>query len=379
MDKIGKHISCLQTPAFVINERKVEENCKAMLQRAAQSGVELRGQTKTHKTVEGGILQTGGTKRKIVTSTLVECEMYADAGFDDILYGFPLIQSHFERVYRLTEQLQMFHLMVTNKEMCKFLSEKKPPTDKKWSIFIKIDCGNARAGVFWDEEDTVVDLVKFITSSDNLVFEGLYAHCGNSYSADNLDQVNNVRSTSMDFIINLVNKLKQEGLECPTWGIGSTPSCSSDSDKFKLMKEMHPGNYVFYDNQQVQLGSCTQDNVAGKVITRVIGHYPRRNQMLVDCGFTGLTKQGKGSQNPSHMIALVETCQDLILTNMTQEIGFIESKNPHCKIDFSQFPVGSILTLVPYHACASAACYEEYFLHNDVGIITQIWKPCKGW
>ena len=62
-----------------------------------------------------------------------------------------------------------------------------------------------------------------------------------------------------------------------------------------------------------------------------------------------------------------------------QEIGFIESKNPHCKIDFSQFPVGSILTLVPYHACASAACYEEYFIHNDDGIVTQIWKPCKGW
>ena len=43
-----------------------------MLKRAANNNVELRGQTKTHKTVEGGILQTGGTKRKIVTSTLVE-------------------------------------------------------------------------------------------------------------------------------------------------------------------------------------------------------------------------------------------------------------------------------------------------------------------
>ena len=31
---------------------------------------------------------------------MMQCEMYADAGFDDILYGFPLIQSHFERVYR---------------------------------------------------------------------------------------------------------------------------------------------------------------------------------------------------------------------------------------------------------------------------------------
>ena len=89
-----------------------------MLETAAESGVKLRGQTKTHKTVEGGVLQTGGTKRGIVTSTLVEvivlssdlqstqyfqCEMYADAGFDDILYGFPFIPQHFDRVYSLSQ------------------------------------------------------------------------------------------------------------------------------------------------------------------------------------------------------------------------------------------------------------------------------------
>ena len=45
---------------------------RQMLETASSSGVELRGQTKTHKTVEGGIIQTGGTKKKIVTSTLIE-------------------------------------------------------------------------------------------------------------------------------------------------------------------------------------------------------------------------------------------------------------------------------------------------------------------
>ena len=84
------------------------------------------------------------------------------------------------------------------------------------------------------------------------------------------------------------------------------------------MRELHPGNYVMYDHQQVQLGSCSLDNVAGKVITRIIGHYPRRNQMLVDCGFTAITKQGKGAQKPSEMIALVENDEKLMLSNMTQ-------------------------------------------------------------
>ena len=75
MSCIGKHISCLQTPAFIINERKFQQNCDEMLERCRSSGVSLRGQTKTHKTVEGGVLQTGGTKRKIVTSTLTEVRM----------------------------------------------------------------------------------------------------------------------------------------------------------------------------------------------------------------------------------------------------------------------------------------------------------------
>ena len=48
---------------------------RRMLETASDNGVKLRGQTKTHKTVEGGILQTGGTKRGIVTSTFVEVNL----------------------------------------------------------------------------------------------------------------------------------------------------------------------------------------------------------------------------------------------------------------------------------------------------------------
>ena len=65
--------------------------------------------------------------------------MYADAGFDDILYGFPFIQSHLDRVWRLTQRLDMFHIMVTNMEMCQYLAQNSPPPDKKWSVFLKVE------------------------------------------------------------------------------------------------------------------------------------------------------------------------------------------------------------------------------------------------
>ena len=40
--------------------------------------------------------------------------------------------------------------------------------------------------------------------------------------------------------------------------------------------------------------------------------------MLVDCGFTAITKQGKGSQSLPAMIAPVENHPELMLSNMTQ-------------------------------------------------------------
>ena len=90
---------------------------------------------------------------------------------------------------------------------------------------------------------------------------------GNMLNSDSGDSWQELRLASLV----VVERLKQEGLECPTWGVGSTPSCSHRTDKFSCVTELHPGNYVLYDNQQLLLGSCTQADIAGKVMTRVIG------------------------------------------------------------------------------------------------------------
>ena len=61
--QIGKFIEDLPTPCLVVSKDAVETNCKNMLEKAGQMGVKLRGQTKTHKTIKGAILQTGGTNK----------------------------------------------------------------------------------------------------------------------------------------------------------------------------------------------------------------------------------------------------------------------------------------------------------------------------
>ena len=59
------------------------------------------------------------------------------------------------------------------------------------------------------------------------------------------------------------------------------------------MTEIHPGNYAFYDLQQLFLGSCREEDIAARVLTRVLGQFPgKRNQIIIDAGFTALSQQG---------------------------------------------------------------------------------------
>lgn len=48
------------------------------------------------------------------------------------------------------------------------------------------------------------------------------------------------------------------------------------------------------DYQQFLIGSCTMNDIAVRVLTRVIGHYPDRGQILIDCGWTGLSLDSLG-------------------------------------------------------------------------------------
>jgi D-serine deaminase-like pyridoxal phosphate-dependent protein len=81
-----------------------------------------------------------------VTSTLDEAEMYANNGFDDILYGYPLIPFNLPRCYDLLARLEQFHVMVNNYDTVTTLIKTQPPPGKHWSAFIKVDAGNNRGG-----------------------------------------------------------------------------------------------------------------------------------------------------------------------------------------------------------------------------------------
>ncbi|MPC28799.1 D-serine dehydratase [Portunus trituberculatus] len=140
----ARRVAELDTPAFLVDFNKVSTNCAKALAQCTELGVTLRAQTKTHKTIEGAVLQTGGTRRGLVTSTIQEAEFYADNGFDDILFGFPFIPHHMPRAAQLTRRLEKFHVMVDSRVAVDVLVANTPPPGKTWSSYLAVNCGYNR-------------------------------------------------------------------------------------------------------------------------------------------------------------------------------------------------------------------------------------------
>ena len=45
------------------------------------------------------------------------------------------------------------------------------------------------------------------------------------------------------------------------------------------VRTRHPGNYVVYDVMQRDIGACRTQDIAARVLTRIIGHYPKQNML----------------------------------------------------------------------------------------------------
>lgn len=372
-EMMARRIEELQTPAFVVDLPKVRNNAAAMIERFKNTGVRLRPHMKTHKTVECADIMTGGSRRCIVVSTLAEAFFYAEHGFDDILYAYPLPVDKLARCAELAQRLALFHVLVDSVAALQELRNTPLTGGKLWSVWLKLDCENKRAGVPHDDPKAI-DLAKAISESPGVELTGVYAHCGNSYDCTGLEEIHAVAQATTTATLRFMDKLKAAGISCPVSSIGSTPSCSHPVTDMALLSEVHPGNYVFYDVQQSLIGSCRLEDVAVRVLTRVIGHYPHRNQLLVDCGWTGLSLHSLGRLDTGY--AVIDGHPELRLIGMTQEHGRIEPVSG--QLEFEKFPLGSMLAIIPYHSCATAAMHPVYFVHSN-GEVEATWKPTRGW
>ena len=136
------------------------------------------------------------------------------------------------------------------------------------------------------------------------------------------------------------------------------------------------------DKFQMRFGSCCESDIASFVVTRVIGHYPQNNHLLVDCGFTALSLHGGGDcygKTPGRGYGMISGHPELQLYSMHQEHGLIKPTDDSVKIDFASYPVGMLLRIFPDHSCATCAMHRTFYIADKNDIIIEQWTPVSGW
>uniref|UniRef100_A0A0B7AMV0 D-serine dehydratase-like domain-containing protein n=1 Tax=Arion vulgaris TaxID=1028688 RepID=A0A0B7AMV0_9EUPU len=372
---MAKKLKELATPCFLIDIHRVRQNCQRMLKTCKELGVQLRPHTKSHKTLEIAEMQTNGTKRCIVVSTLAEAEFYAENGFDDILLAYPITEEKIQRCLALLTKLQQFHVFVSGKDGMECLENhvKDLPDGKVWSVVLELDAGLGRTGFVCDDFDAIYETASKVCASPKMRLESLYYHCGDSSSLNKQSDREKLQATHIDKILHIQNSLKEKGITCKA-GVGSTATCSHPiKDNFKL-SEFHTGSYIFNDYNQVLLNSCTESDIACCVMTRVIAHKPEKHMILVDCGYTALSHDGKYPRLPDNDFCIIQGENNLRLIDVSQVIGKIVAKDG--KLDLKMYPVGTILYIYPYRANSAACMHSVYYVHFGNDIIAT-WKPVR--
>ena len=126
-----------------------------------------------------------------------------------------------------------------------------------------------------------------------------------------------------------------------------TPAASAAAEMQGVAEgwDIHPGNYVFYDRQQVNCGSCSVEDISATVLARVVGIYPHNNHFLIDAGALALSKD---LAPPHSGFGGIRGHPELEVIKITQELGKVSTANG-TPLDFSTFPLGSLVEVLPNH------------------------------
>lgn len=357
-------------PTLIIDENICRRNIREMAMKCRQSGAVFRPHFKTHQSADiGEWFREEGIDR-ITVSSVQMAEYFARCGWKDILIAFPVNIPEIAGINKLAATIEL-HLLVESTEVVRYLIKN---LNHSAGIYIKIDTGHHRTGILPDDLKTISEITSLIDKAPNLKFTGFLTHSGNTYLAQTRTEIIKIHNDSKDQLYRLKQHFFPEfpGLIIST---GDTPSCSIVTD-FQGLNEIRPGNFVFYDLMQVELGSCNFSDIAAILACPVVAKNPDRNEIVVYGGAIHLSKEylidNSGAKSYGRIVRftgngwtdpLPETC----VSSLSQEHGIIKSSPSF----IGSIRHGDILGIVPVHSCLTANQHKKY-LTTGGKVVTSI-------
>jgi D-serine deaminase-like pyridoxal phosphate-dependent protein len=381
--EVGEHgapsLSELETPCLLLDVERLERNCQRMLARADALGVRLRPHLKTAKSVEVARRATGGGRGGITVSTLKEADYFAGHGYSDIVCATAIVPAKLAHAARIAQTCDL--VLVTDaadvvREAARFAAA----NHCGFSFLVEIDCGEHRSGLPATAA-AVVELAQAIHASPQLKFRGVLTHAGHSYGTNDPREVATIAAVERDAAVTAAAAIRGAGVPCDIVSVGSTPTVLH-AEHLRGVTEARAGIYMLWDLAQLSRNMCREDEIAVSVLASVIGHNRSGRAIILDAGALALSKDigankylpgaGYGHVCDAHSLARLGT---LAVDVVHQEHGSVAVDDESW---FERLAVGSLVRILPNHACLTCAGYEVYQVMRGAAVVDR-WARVNGW
>lgn len=373
-------IDRLETPCLLVDELRMTRNIDRLRTRLDRLGATLRPHLKTCKSVEIARRLMPSAQGPATVSTLKEAEEFAAAGVRDIMYAVGLAPGKLDRVLALRRRGVDLSIIIDSREQAAAVAASSRAAGDRIPTLIEIDCDGHRAGVGPDNP-LLVQIGRDLHEG-GAELRGVMTHAGGSYDAIGVAALERAAEQERAGTVAAAKALRDAGLPCPIVSVGSTPTAHFARD-LTGVTEVRAGVYVFFDLVMAGIGVCGVDDIALSVLTSVIGHQHGKGWILVDAGWMAMSRdRGTAQQAVDQGYGLAcdasgNVYQDLIMVEANQEHGIL-ALPPGSGAKLPELPVGTLLRILPNHACATAAQHDRYRATNG-GLVTAAWPRFSGW
>jgi D-serine deaminase-like pyridoxal phosphate-dependent protein len=347
----------IKRPTLLLDEMKCRRNIAMMASRARSSPVKFRPHFKTHQSVTIGEWFREEGVSAITVSSVIMALHFAANSWKDITIAFPLNLREAEDVRELSLKAEV-NILVSNNEHLSFV---KNVIKNEAGCFIKVNTGNNRSGTDWDDTEELMRIAESLNGSKYLRMAGLLTHAGHAYKASSRNEIIEVYNDTVKKLRSANDLFQGRGTIISS---GDTPTCSV-MEKFTGLDEIRPGNFVFYDLMQYQLGSCTADQIAVAVACPVVEKNRRKREIIIYGGGVHLSKDSlmlRDGRKVFGQVAIPERNgwifpdEEVYVKSISQEHGIISAPGSF----FESVGPGDLVCVIPVHSCMTADLLRGY-------------------
>ena len=356
-------------PTLVVDKEICLRNIEKMTQKAAEHNLRFRPHFKTHQSaIIGEWFKLFGIEA-ITVSSVRMAEYFATNGWKDITLALPINVLEIDNINRLAANIKL-NVLLENKEAAEILANK---ITNPLGVYGKIDTGYNRTGILSSKTGVINAIIKQISLNPKLTFNGFLTHTGQTYYAKYTNEIFSWHYDALLKLRALKQKYKKDFPQIEI-SMGDTPSASICT-AFDGVDEIRPGNFVFYDVMQLNLGVCKIEDIAVRLVCPVIAKHPSRSEVIIYGGAVHMSKDTITNTNGKEMYGRIVIRKDgekklleplNYVSKLSQEHGTLKVTQNQ----FKNFQVGDLVEIIPVHSCLTANVMGHY--HTTEGDLIEM-------